>query len=216
MKSKKTKLNPEHVFLQFLMMFLTLVAILIFSVFVRDFIWFDSATTLLPIISGTISIILSPIAFLIFRLRKEKGDKTFLFFTIFLLLLGFLTIFAAITETLSFSTQVSISSALLLLLSALFLFFLIRRNWLYSDLDFWIIYSLSLFIFSRIFFLEILLKGTQGYWEYSSLLTLFGYIALGIGMVNEYWELKSLKKKKKTTKKKVVKKAKKQKKKKKK
>lgn len=197
MKSKKTKLNPEHIFLQFLMMFLTLVAILIFSVFIRDFLWFDSTTTLLPIISGTISIILSPIAFLIFKLRKGKTDNTFLFFTVFLFLLGFLTIFTNATGTLSFSTQISISSALLLLLSALFIFFLIRRNWFYSNLDFWIIYSLSFFIFSRIFFLEILLKGTQGFWEYSNLLTLFGYIALGIGLVNECWELKSLKKQKK-------------------
>lgn len=191
----KKKLDPKHVYLQYLMMFSSLVAILLFSLFLKDLLWFNNATTTLPLISGVIGIILSFPTLLIhlkqknLTKKKQTQEKTFLLLAVFFFLLGALTIFTTVTGTISYSTQVSISTTLILLLLALFIFFFLRKNWIYSDLDFWIIFSLSLFIFARLFFLSAILRTNQGVEEYSHLITLFGYVALGIGVVNEYWQL---------------------------
>ena len=185
---KKEKLGSEHIFLQFLMMFLTLGFLLIFSFFVKNILWFKNAKTVIPLISGVVVIGLSVISFL--RYQRKPKDRQFLLFAVFLFLLGFLTLFLTLSNTLSFSTQVTISTTLIPLLLILFLLLLIKKNWYYSNLDFWIIFSLSLFIFSRIFFLQTLLEWDTGFVEYSYLITLFGYLALAVGLVNEIYELK--------------------------
>ena len=189
---KKAKLNSEHIFLQFLMMFLTLGFLLIFSFFVKNILWFKNAKIVIPLISGVVVVALSVISFL--RYQRKSKDRQFLLFTVFLFLLGFLTLFSTHSNTLSFSTQIIISTTLIPLLLILFLYILLKKNWYYSNLDFWIIFSLSLFIFSRIFFLQTLLEGDTGFVEYSYLITLFGYLALAVGLVNEVYELKEGKK----------------------
>lgn len=184
---KKTKLDREHIFLQFLMMFLTLGFLLIFSIFIKDILWFKNAKTVISLMSGIIGISLSGISFLRYKLKPK--ERKFLLFSIFLFLLGFLTLFTALSNTLSFSTQIIISITLIPSLLLLFFITLLKKNWYYSNLDFWVIFSLSLFLFSRIFFLQSLLEIGTGFVEYSCLITLFGYLALTVGLVNEVYEL---------------------------
>jgi hypothetical protein len=185
---KKTKLDSEHIFLQFLMMFLTLALLLIFSLFVKNILWFDNIETTIPLISGIVVISLSAVSFLKYRLKSK--DRPFLLFAVFLFLLGFLTIFSTLSNSLSFSSQITIAAMLIPLLLLLLVFLLFKKNWYYSNLDFWIIFSLSLFLFSRIFFLQNLLEGETGFLEYSYLITLFGYLTLTVGLVNEVYEVK--------------------------
>lgn len=185
---KKTKLDREHIFLQFLMMFMTLGILLIFSLFIKNILWFNNVKTVIPVISGVVVILLSGISFLRYKLKSK--DRELLLFGIFLFLLGFLTLFTALSNTLSFSTQITISVTLIPLLFLLFVLILLKKNWYYSNLDFWIIFSLSLLLFSRIFFLQALLEIDTGFVEYSYIITLFGYLALTVGLVNDVYELK--------------------------
>lgn len=185
---KKTKLDREHIFLQFLMMFMTLGILLIFSLFIKNILWFNNVKTVIPVISGVVVILLSGISFLRYKLKSK--DRELLLFSVFLFLLGFLTLFTALSNTLSFSTQITISVTLIPLLFLLFVLILLKKNWYYSNLDFWIIFSLSLLLFSRIFFLQALLEIDTGFVEYSYIITLFGYLALTVGLVNDVYELK--------------------------
>jgi len=197
---KKTKLDSEHTFLQFLMMFLSLAILLIFSHFVESLLWFENSTTVIPITSGILIILISGISF--YRYTLKPKERRFLLFGIFFLLLGLLTLFITFTNSLSFSTSLVISIALILPLLFILIFFFIKKNWLYSNLEFWILFSLSLFIFSRIFFLEAFLRRELGLLNYSYLISLFGYLALGIGFVNEVCEVLPKKKRAKRGKKK--------------
>jgi len=197
---KKTKLDSEHTFLQFLMMFLSLAILLIFSHFVENLLWFENSTTVIPITSGILIILISGISF--YRYTLKPKERRFLLFGIFFLLLGLLTLFITFTNSLSFSTSLVISIALILPLLFILIFFFIKKNWLYSNLEFWILFSLSLFIFSRIFFLEAFLRRELGLLNYSYLISLFGYLALGIGFVNEVCEVLPKKKRAKRGKKK--------------
>lgn len=185
---KKTKLDREHIFLQFLMMFMTLGILLIFSLFIKNILWFNNVKTVIPVISGVVVILLSGISFLRYKLKSK--DRELLLFSVFLFLLGFLTLFTALSNTLSFSTQITISVTLIPLLFLLFILILLKKNWYYLNLDFWIIFSLSLLLFSRIFFLQALLEIDTGFVEYSYIITLFGYLALTVGLVNDVYELK--------------------------
>lgn len=185
---KKTKLDREHIFLQFLMMFMTLGILLIFSLFIKNILWFNNVKTVIPVISGVVVILLSGISFLRYKLKSK--DRELLLFSVFLFLLGFLTLFTALSNTLSFSTQITISVTLIPLLFLLFVLILLKKNWYYLNLDFWIIFSLSLLLFSRIFFLQALLEIDTGFVEYSYIITLFGYLALTVGLVNDVYELK--------------------------
>jgi len=197
---KKTKLDSEHTFLQFLMMFLSLAILLIFSHFVETLLWFENSTTILSVISGVLVILISGVSF--YRYTLKPKERRFLLLGIFFLLLGLLTLFTTLSSTLSFSTRLVISMALILPLLFILILFFIKKNWLYSNLEFWILFSLSLFIFSRVFFLEALSKRELGLLNYSYLISLFGYLALGIGFVNEVCEVLPKKKRAKRGKKK--------------
>ena len=191
---KKTKLESEHIFLQFLMMLLTLIVVFVFSFFVEGILLFNRASMYIPLISGAVCLFLSTISIILFTKRSERKEKTFLLTAILFFLLGFLTIFSTLTRSISFSTHIYLSFFTILALLALFLFFLIRKNWYYSNLDFWILFSLSLFVFSRIFFLQSLLEVVSGIEEYSQLIVLFGYLMLSVGFVNDLYEVSSKKK----------------------
>lgn len=195
----KKKLDNEHVFLQFLMMFLTLSMLLIFAVFVKNILWFDSAVKVISSLSWILfSFILLGVSFLKYRRTEEK---VLLPFSFSLLILGSLMIFFGQLQSLSFSLQALITVVVTAFLFIFFLSLFRNKNWVYSNLDFWIIFALSLLIFSRVFFLENLLNESSKLLEYSHLINLFGYLALIVGFANEFHEeklkLKCAKKRKK-------------------
>jgi O-antigen ligase len=121
---------------------------------------------------------------------------------IFFILLAFLTIFTTITNSLSFSTQRTIAIILIPVFLLLFLFVFFKKEWLYSDIYFWILFSLSLFIFSKLFFLQASFEETEGLLQYSYIINFFGYLALTIGFGNELYNILSKKKGVKKSKKK--------------
>jgi lysylphosphatidylglycerol synthetase-like protein (DUF2156 family) len=202
---KKTKLDSEHTFLQFLMMFLTLCSLLVFSLFVKNILWFEKINLVIPIISGVISVLVGVLSFYKHSLEKMKGkskQKIFLLLAILFFFLGFLTIFSAITGSLSSSTEATISIILVPVLLSLLLGVFLKKEWLYSNLFFWILFSLSLFILSRMFSLQSVFNEKEGFKEYSYIVGLFGYVALLIGFANDVWERLSKKKDAKKSKKK--------------
>jgi hypothetical protein len=71
----------------------------------------------------------------------------------------------------------------------LFLFVFFKKEWLYSDIYFWILFSLSLFIFSKLFFLQASFEEVEGLLQYSYIINLFGYLALTIGFGNEVYNV---------------------------
>jgi lysylphosphatidylglycerol synthetase-like protein (DUF2156 family) len=202
---KKTKLDSEHTFLQFLMMFLTLCSLLVFSLFVKNILWFEKINLVIPIISGVISVLVGVLSFYKHSLEKMKGkskQKIFLLLAILFFFLGFLTIFSAITGSLSSSTEATISIILVPVLLSLLLGVFLKKEWLYSNLFFWILFSLSLFILSRMFSLQSVFNEKEGFKEYSYIVGLFGYVDLLIGFANDVWERLSKKKDAKKSKKK--------------
>jgi hypothetical protein len=84
----------------------------------------------------------------------------------------------------------------------LFLFVFFKKEWLYSDIYFWILFSLSLFIFSKLFFLQASFNEVEGLLQYSYVINLFGYLALTIGFGNELYNVLPKKKGAKKSKKK--------------
>jgi hypothetical protein len=190
---KKKKLDSNHIFLQFLMMFLTLSSILAFTLFLHNILWPQGTGKVIPITTGILGTLLSILSFLKHFLTKDK-EKTFLLLGIFFILLAFLTIFTTITNSLSFSAQRTIAVVLIPLFLLLFLFLFFKKEWLYSDIYFWILFSLSLFIFSRLFFLQASFEETEGLLQYSYIINFFGYLALTIGFGNELYNILSKKK----------------------
>jgi lysylphosphatidylglycerol synthetase-like protein (DUF2156 family) len=198
---KKTKLDSEHTFLQFLMMFLTLCSLLFFSLFVKNILWFKGINLVIPVISGAISILIGVLSFYKHSLTKTKR-KTFLLLAILFFFLAFLTTFSALTGSLSTSTEATISIILVPILLSLFIGLFLKKEWLYSNLFFWILFSLSLFLLSTMFSLQAVFNEQVGFKEYSYFTGLFGYIALLIGFANDVWEVLSKKKGAKRSKKK--------------
>jgi hypothetical protein len=198
---KKKKLDSNHIFLQFLMMFLTLSSILAFTLFLHNILWPQGTGKVIPITTGILGTLLSILSFLKHFLTKDK-EKTFLLLGIFFILLAFLTIFTTITNSLSFSTQRTIAIILIPVFLLLFLFVFFKKEWLYSDIYFWILFSLSLFIFSKLFFLQASFEETEGLLQYSYIINFFGYLALTIGFGNELYNILSKKKGVKKSKKK--------------
>jgi hypothetical protein len=185
---KKKKLDSNHIFLQFLMMFLTLSSILAFTLFLHNILWPQGTGKVIPITTGILGTLLSILSFLKHFLTKDK-EKTFLLLGIFFILLAFLTIFTTITNSLSFSTQRTIAIVLIPTFLLLFLFIFFKKEWLYTDLYFWLLFSLSLFIFSKLFFLQASFEEVEGLLQYSYIINLFGYLALTIGFGNEVYNV---------------------------
>ena len=184
----RKKLDNEHVFLQFLMMFFTLSLLLIFSVFVKNLLWFDNAEKAISLSSAVFSLFLLVVIFLRYRATvKQKGSFSL---SHSLFVLGFLVISSVRLQSLDTFTQILITVGLIVSLFVFLVYFFRRKNWIYSNLDFWIIFALSLFLFSRMFFLENLLNEGSKLLEYSSLVNLFGCLALTVGFVNDLREVK--------------------------
>jgi hypothetical protein len=198
---KKKKLDSNHIFLQFLMMFIALSSIFLFTLFLHNILWPQGIGKVISITTGILGILLSILSFLKHFLTKDK-EKTFLLLGIFFILLAFLTIFTTITNSLSFSTQRTIAIILIPVFLLLFLFVFFKKEWLYSDIYFWILFSLSLFIFSKLFFLQASFEETEGLLQYSYIINFFGYLALTIGFGNELYNILSKKKGVKKSKKK--------------
>ena len=184
---KRKKLDPIHVFLQFLMMFLTLCFLIGTSYFIQDIIWFDKVETVIPLLSGALSIIVANLFFYRSSL-KGKERRGFFFFGIFFFILGILTVVGTTLGVLTVANRVLIDFPLIFILLALFIFLFVRKDWKYHNLSFWEIFSISLFIFAKLFLVSSFLFVDVKLIEFSYLVELFAYVAILIGVINEIYE----------------------------
>lgn len=184
---KRKKLDPIHVFLQFLMMFLTLCFLIGTSYFIQDIIWFDKVETVIPLLSGALSIIVANLFFYRSSL-KGKERRGFFFFGIFFFILGILTVVGTTLGVLTVANRVLIDFPLIFILLALFIFLFVRKDWKYRNLSFWEIFSISLFIFAKLFLVSSFLFVDVKLIEFSYLVELFAYVAILIGVINEIYE----------------------------
>lgn len=184
---KRKKLDPIHVFLQFLMMFLTLCFLIGASYFIQDIIWFDKVETVIPLLSGALAIIIANLFFYRSSL-KGKERRGFFFFGIFFFILGILTVVGTTLGVLTIANRVLIDFPLIFILLALFIFLFVRKDWKYHNLSFWEIFSISLFIFAKLFLVSSFLFVEVKLIEFSYLVELFAYVAILIGAINEVYE----------------------------
>ena len=184
---KRKKLDSIHVFLQFLMMFLTLCFLIGASYFIQDIIWFDKVETVIPLLSGALSIIIANLFFYRSSL-KGKERRGFFFFGIFFFILGILTVVGTTLGVLTIANRVLIDFPLIFILLALFIFLFVRKDWKYDNLTFWEIFSISLFIFAKLFLVSSFLFVEVKLIEFSYLVELFAYVAILIGAINEVYE----------------------------
>lgn len=184
---KRKKLDPIHVFLQFLMMFLTLSFLIGASYFIQDIIWFDKFETVIPLLSGALAIIIANLFFYRSSL-KGKERRGFFFLGIFFFILGILTIVGTTLGVLTVANRVLVDFPLIFILLALFLYLFVKKDWKYHNLSFWEIFSISLFIFAKLFLVSSFLFIEVKLIEFSYLVGLFGYVAILIGAINEVYE----------------------------
>jgi hypothetical protein len=184
---KKKKLDPTHVFLQFLMMFLTLCFLIGASYFVQEILWFDKFETTISLISGALSIIIANLFFYISSL-KDKEKRGFFLLGVFFFLLGILIVVGTTLGILTVSNRVLLEFPLIFTLLVLFLVLFVKKDWRYDNLTFWEIFSISLFIFAKLFLVMSFLFVDVKLIEFSYIVELFAYIAILIGAINEVYE----------------------------
>jgi hypothetical protein len=184
---KKKKLDPTHVFLQFLMMFLTLCFLIGASYFVQEILWFDNFETTISLISGALSIIIANLFFYRSSL-KGKEKRGFFLFGIFFFLLGILIVVGTTLGILTVANRVLLEFPLIFTLLALFLALFVKKDWRYDNLTFWEIFSTSLFIFAKLFLVMSFLFVDVKLIEFSYIVELFAYVAILIGAINEVYE----------------------------
>lgn len=184
---KKKKLDPTHVFLQFLMMFLTLCFLIASAHFFQDIIWFTKFETIIPLLSGAFSLITG--SFFLYRSSlKRKEKRRFFLLGVLFFLLGILILVGTTLGILTVANRVLIDFPLIFILLTLFLLLFVKGGWKYNNLTFWEIFSISLFIFSKLFLVMSFLFMEVKLTEFSLLVELFAYIAILIGAINEVYE----------------------------
>jgi hypothetical protein len=184
---KRKKLDPTHVFLQFLMMFLTLCFLIGASYFLQNIVWPDKFTTTTSLLSGALSIIIANLFFYRSSL-KGKQKRGFFLLGIFFFLLGILIVVGTTLGILTVANRVLLEFPLTFALLALFLLFFVKRDWKYENLTFWEIFSISLFIFAKLFLVSSFLFVDVKLIEFSYIVELFAYVAILIGAINEVYE----------------------------
>jgi hypothetical protein len=102
--------------------------------------------------------------------------------------LGILIIVATRLGLLTATHRVLIEFPLIFILLALFIILFVKKDWKYDNLTFWEIFSISLFIFAKLFFVRSVLLANVELIEFSYVVDLFAYVAILIGAVNEVYE----------------------------
>jgi hypothetical protein len=169
------------------MMFITLCFLIGTSYFVQDVIWFNNFETTVSLISGALSIITANLFFYRSSLVKKEKEKFFPL-GVFFFLLGILIIVATRLGLLTATHRVLIEFPLIFILLALFIILFVKKDWKYDNLTFWEIFSISLFIFAKLFFVRSVLLANVELIEFSYVVDLFAYVAILIGAVNEVYE----------------------------
>jgi hypothetical protein len=77
----------------------------------------------------------------------------------------------------------------LLLFLVSFVAYMFRREWLYEDLYFWILYMLALMLLSQIFYMPFLNIQYESMFNISVLIKFFAYLGLLIGFLNSIYEM---------------------------
>lgn len=184
---KRKKLDPTHVFLQFLMMFITLCFLIGASYFIQDIIWFNNFETTVSLISGALAIITANLFFYRSSL-KGKQKRGFFLLGIFFFLLGILIVVGTTLGILTVANRVLLEFPLIFVLFALFILLFVKKDWKYDNLTFWEMFSISLFIFAKLFLVRSVLLAKVELIEFSYVVDLFAYVAILIGAVNEVYE----------------------------
>lgn len=184
---KIEKLDSTHVFLQFLMMFLTLCFLIGASYFVQDLLWPDNFKIMISTFSGALSIIIANL--FLYRSTIKKEDKgRFFALGVFFFLLGILVVICARLGLSTIPNRVVLEFPLIFILLALFLYLVIKKGWKYNNLSFWEIFSISLFIFAKLFLARSFLFSDVKLVEFSLVVEFFAYAAILIGVANEIYE----------------------------
>jgi hypothetical protein len=169
------------------MMFLTLCFLIGASYFLQNIVWPDKFTTTTSLLSGALSIIIANLFFYRSSL-KGKQKRGFFLLGIFFFLLGILIVVGTTLGILTVANRVLLEFPLTFALLALFLLFFVKRDWKYENLTFWEIFSISLFIFAKLFLVSSFLFVDVKLIEFSYIVELFAYVAILIGAINEVYE----------------------------
>ncbi len=127
----------------------------------------------------------------VLEVRTVKKEKTVMILvsSVFFLFAGFL-ISLSLSQWISESVLVVVAGVFSLLLLVLSLLgYIFRRNWQYSNLDFWIIFSISFLILSQIFYLPFLNLEYFNMVNLSVWSQLIAYIGLLTGFLNSIYEM---------------------------
>ena len=174
-------------------MFLTLFFLIGVSSFVQDILWFDKFKVMVSLLSGAFSIIIASLFFYRSFFKKE-GKRNFFLIGILFFLLGSLVIVGTTLGIPSIDNRILLEFPLIFILLALFLLLFIKKDWKYKNLVFWELFSLSLFIFAKLFLITSVLLPDIKLIEFSYVVEFFAYVAILIGAINEVYEALGTKK----------------------
>lgn len=118
------------------------------------------------------------------NIRMKKKSFRILGFFIFIILTASFLIYSKILGgfTEEYMT-ISFSVLSLILLVVAGMGYLCKKNWKYENIDFWIIFSISFFILSQIFYIPFLNLETEYAVDLSVLAQFFGYVSMLFGFL---------------------------------
>ncbi|MGI5898284.1 MAG: hypothetical protein ACOX6Q_03995 [Candidatus Dojkabacteria bacterium] len=118
--------------------------------------------------------------------KKSKVFGIFIVFLFFAFLIVYLVFGQHFNEE-YMTIILSVIGFIFLLISLIG--YILRKNWKYENIDFWIIFSISFFLLSQIFYIPFLNLEVEHMINLSVLAQFFGYIALLLGFLNSIREL---------------------------
>ncbi len=152
----------------------------------------DSVYSLRTILSKTFLSLLLFSSFFFGTYTGENQSKKSRVFGIFFIFLLFSSLIVYLVFGQHFNEEymaiiLSVTGFIFLLVSLLGYFF--RKDWKYEDIDFWVIFAISFFLLSQIFYIPFLNLEVEHMVNLSVLAQFFGYIALLFGFLNSIREL---------------------------
>lgn len=141
---------------------------------------------------GAISLLIFLSWFLSEKDRSGKKKELFIISFVVILTIAFISGVLVFNDMKIFneylvSMVVGIVSLVFLLLSLLG--YLFRGDWKFEDIDFWLIFGISFFLISQVFYLPLLNLEYDNMINLSVLAQFFGYLALLIGFLNSINDL---------------------------
>lgn len=124
--------------------------------------------------------------------KENSRTEVYIISSVIFIAMFFITLIilfsdAHLLSTATISAIISVASMIFLAIS--FLGYLFRRDWRYSDMDFWLLFGISFLFLSQLFYSSILDLPYEGMLNLSAFAQFFGFLTFLVGFLSSINEL---------------------------